>query len=68
MDTKAYDSGVLSAVRLERHERSLLQAIGPRRGSEARSGGEEYLPTDDPGVLLHTERLESAPAESDTVR
>lgn len=35
VDTKAYDSGVLSAVRLQGRGRSLLQAIGPRRGSEA---------------------------------
>ena len=58
MDTKAYHSGVLSAVRLERDERSLLQTIGPRRGSEARHGGEEYLPTDDAEVVLRTEVLE----------
>lgn len=58
MDTKAYHSGVLSAVRLERHERSLLQAIGPRRGSEARGESEEYRPTDDASVVLHTERLD----------
>lgn len=62
MDTKAYDSGVLSAVRLEGLERSLLQAVGPRRGSEARSGSEEYLPTDDARVMLQTERLEPAHA------
>ena len=68
MDTKAYHSGVLSAVRLERHERSLLQAIGPRRGSESECGGEEYLPTDDAGVVLRTERLEPARSASEGVR
>ena len=68
MDTKAYHSGVLSAVRLQRHERSLLQAIGPRRGSEARSGGAEPLYTDDAGVVLHTERLEPLHAEIEGVR
>ena len=67
-DTKAYDSGVLSAVRLEGHERSLMQTIGPRRGSEARYGSERYLPTDNPGVVLHTERLEPAHAEIEGVR
>jgi serine/threonine protein phosphatase 1 len=68
IDTKAYHSGVLSAVRLEWHERSLLQAIGPQRGSEARGGSEGYLPTDDAGVMLHTERLEPADVEIEGVR
>ena len=68
IDTKAYHSGVLSAVRFEGHERSLLQTIVPRRGSEARYGGEEYLPTDDAGVALHSERLEPADAEIESVR
>ena len=68
IDTKAYHSGVLSAVRLERDERSLLQAIGPRRGSEARYGSEEYLPTDDAGVVLHIDRLEPVHTEIEGVR
>lgn len=68
IDTKAYHSGELSAVRLEGFERGLLQAIGPRRGSEARYGSEEYLPTDDAGVVLHTERLEPPRAETEGVR
>lgn len=68
IDTKAYDSGVLSALRLERQERLLLRTIGPRRGSEARYGGEEYLSTDDAGVVLHNERLKLADAEIEAVR
>ena len=68
IDTKAYHSGVLSALRLEGFERDLLRAVGPRRGSEARSGGKEYLPTDDTGVMLQTERLEPAQAEIEGVR
>ena len=68
IDTKAYHSGELSAVRLEGFERGLLQAIGPRRGSEIRTGSEEYLPTDDAGVVLHTERLELAHAETEGFR
>ncbi|WP_439476298.1 metallophosphoesterase family protein [Brevundimonas sp.] len=68
IDTKAYHSGVLSALRLEGHERSLLQTIGPQRGSEAQYGSEEYLPTDDAGVVLHTERLEPVRAEIEAVR
>ena len=68
IDTKAYDTGVLTALRLRGHERSLLQTIGPRRGSEARYGSEECLPTDNAGVVLHTERLEPAHAEIEGVR
>lgn len=68
IDTKAYDSGVLSALRLEGQERCLLQTIGPRRGSEARYGVEEYLPTDDAAVMLHSEQLEPANAEIEDVR
>lgn len=63
IDTKAYHSGVLSAVRLEGIDRGLLQATGPRRGSVVRSGSEEYLPTDDACVKLHTGRLERVQAE-----
>lgn len=62
IDTKAYDSGVLTALRLEGHERSLLQSIGPRRAAEARYGGEEYLMEEGAGVVIHTARLESDPA------
>jgi serine/threonine protein phosphatase 1 len=68
IDTKAYHSGVLSALRLEGFERDLLRAVGPRRGSEARSGSKEYLPTDDTGVMLQTERLDSAQAVIEGVR
>lgn len=63
IDTKAYDTGVLSALRLEGDERSLLRATGPRRGSEALNGGEEHLSTDGAGVVIHTERL--APEHAD---
>ncbi len=68
MDTKAYHSGVLSALRLERQERSLLQAMGRRRGSEARSGGEEYLYAEDTDVVLHTGRLELTQGEIEGAR
>ena len=68
IDTKAYHSGVLSALRLEGFERDLLRAVGPRRGSDARSGSKEYLPTDDTGVMLQTERLEPAQAEIEGLR
>lgn len=62
IDTKAYDSGVLTALRLEGCDRRLLQAVGPRRASEARYGGEEYLPTDGAGVVLRGEPLVVRPA------
>ena len=68
IDTKAYHSGVLSAVRLEKDARSLLQAIGPRRVLEARYGSEAYLPTDKAGVVLQMERLDPAQAEIEAVR
>lgn len=64
IDTKAYDSGVLTALRLEGQERSLLQSIGPRRGSQSRYGGEEYLPTGGAGVVIRTERLDPVSIEA----
>lgn len=54
IDTKAYDTGVLTALRLEGRERSLLQAIGPKRAPRARYEGEEYLPTDVDAVIIRT--------------
>lgn len=60
IDTKAYDSGVLTALRLEGRERSLLQSSGPRRGPLAQQGGQEYLPEDGEGVVIRTGRLEAA--------
>ncbi len=68
IDTKAYHSGVLSAVRLERHEQSLMQSIGPRRGPEGRYGSDEYLSTVDVRVVTHMERLEPAHAEVGAAR
>lgn len=68
IDTKAYHSGVLSAVRLEGQDRRLLQTVGLRRRSEARAGSEEYLPTDDAGVVVHTERLQPTQAVIESVR
>ena len=57
IDTKAYDSGVLSALRLEGRERTLLQAVGPRRTPSARYGGAEFVPTEGSGVVIRSERL-----------
>lgn len=58
IDTKAYDSGVLTALRLHGRERSLLQAVGPRRRPSGRSGGEERH-SSDADVLIRVEPLDS---------
>lgn len=63
IDTKAYDTGVLTALRLQGCERSLLQTVGPRRGPEGRTGDDEYLPSDGAGVLIRAERIDSQNAE-----
>lgn len=57
IDTKAYDSGVLSALRLEGRQRDLLQAVGACRTPTARYGGEEFVPADGAGVVMRRERL-----------
>lgn len=59
IDTKAYDTGVLTALRLEGHQRTLLQSNGLRRGQPARSAGEEQL-ADAEGVevVVRTELVE----------
>ena len=59
---------MLTALRLEGHERSLLQSTGPRRMSQVRDGGEEHLAADEAGVLLRVERLEPDHAEVDVLR
>jgi len=59
IDTKAYDTGVLTGLRMEGQERSLLQASGPRRGPRGRPGGEEYLPSDGQGVVIRAERIDT---------
>jgi serine/threonine protein phosphatase 1 len=58
IDTKAYDTGVLTGLRMEGQERSLLQASGPRRGPRGRPGGEEYLPSE-AGVVIRAARMET---------
>lgn len=68
IDTKAYDSGVLTAIRLEGHRRQLLQATGLPRGPAARHGGEEYVSGDGQGVAIRTEQLEPELTEVGAVR
>jgi serine/threonine protein phosphatase 1 len=59
IDTKAYDTGVLTALRLHGRERHLLQAIGPRGGPDGRYGGGAYLPTNSAGVVMRSGPLDS---------
>lgn len=63
IDTKAYDSGVLSALRLEGSERSFLQAIGARREPDARHGGEAHPSSRDAGVVISAVQVEPACGE-----
>ena len=64
IDTKAYDLGVLTALRLAAREQSLLQAIGRQRGPQNLLWSEEYLPTDGAGISLRTERLDPGHAKA----
>jgi len=64
IDTKAYDTGVLTGLRIQGQERSLLQSSGPRRRSQARYGGEENLPVDgERGVVVRAERIHTEDAD-----
>ena len=67
LDTKAYDTGVLTALRLQGRERSLLQSVGRRRGPQRRNGGDEYLPSDGADVVIRTERLDPEQADVSVV-
>lgn len=68
IDTKAYDSGVLTALRLEGQERRLLQAVGRRRGPQARRGGDEYLPAEAEGVVTRQQPLAGDLTEAEGVQ
>lgn len=57
IDTKAYDSGVLTALKLEGRERMLLQCIGPRPALADQYDDEELPPADSTAVVLRRERL-----------
>lgn len=63
LDTKAYDTGVLTALRLQGRERSLLQSVGWRRGPQWRNGGDEYPSSDGADVVIRTERLDPERAD-----
>lgn len=67
IDTKAYDTGVLTALRLEGRDRGLLQSVGPRRRPQARYGGDEYLPEEDAGVTIRTLGFDPADGEIDAL-
>ena len=68
IDTKAYDTGVLSALRLEGQQRSLLQSVGPQRQSKAQGGGEDLRPGDGAGVILRTQPIDVGQAETGPAR
>ncbi len=62
IDTMAYDSGILTALRLRGRERSLLQSVGPCRRSRSRGPGDENRSPDDVEVFIRTGRLDPEPA------
>jgi serine/threonine protein phosphatase 1 len=64
IDTKAYETGVLTALRLEGGHQTILQAIGPRRGSPTESGTMEYQLPSAADIVLQVERLEPFTAQS----
>lgn len=68
IDTKAYDSGVLSALRLEGRQRVLLQALGPRRTPTARHGGQEFVATAGPAVTIRRGPVVTQGAEAEPER
>ncbi|MGZ9098089.1 MAG: metallophosphoesterase family protein [Brevundimonas sp.] len=61
IDTKAYESGVLTALRLEGRERTLLQSSGAGRLSRRGSGAAPVLAPES-GVVIRNERLEPSRA------
>jgi len=63
IDTKAYDTGVLTALRLQGRERRLLQSVGRRRGPHRRTGGDEYLPAEGTDIVIRTEPLDPEHAD-----
>jgi serine/threonine protein phosphatase 1 len=68
IDTKAYETGVLTALRLQGRERRLLQSIGRRRGPQGRPGGDEYLPSEGADVVILTAQLEPEHPDFGVVR
>lgn len=68
VDTKAYDSGVLTALRLEGQERSLLQSVGPAHSSRSSDVAGEDISADCPGVFIRTEPFSAEPAEAEGPR
>jgi len=65
IDTKAYDSGTLSALRLEGTTRRLLQAVGRRRPSGSRS--EDVIPPECGEVVVRTGPLTVGAAGAEAV-
>lgn len=57
IDTKAYDTGVLTALRLEGRERWLMQAFGPRRSPGARYSADESPQFPDGAVVVRSRQI-----------
>jgi serine/threonine protein phosphatase 1 len=64
LDTKAYDSGILSAARLEVHARILVQAVGARRSAAARTEDEGPLSLDSDHVVIRHESFDDQQVEA----
>ena len=67
IDTKAYETGILTALRLQGCERSLLQSVGSLRGPHGRSDGDESQPPVGTAVLIREERLQPERADGGAV-
>lgn len=67
LDTKAYDSGVLSAARLEGSTRALVQAVGAARVERYRAGGETCLSSDGALVIIRSNQFEDRGSETERV-
>lgn len=57
IDTKAYESGVLTAVRLSGKDRTVMQAVGPRRPSAARASADREDGHREVAVIIRSEKL-----------
>lgn len=68
IDTKAYDTGLLTALRLDGRNQSLMQVVGTRRGSQARSVDEERPALQGGGVVIRTGQVDPTSADIEAVR
>ena len=57
IDTKAYESGVLTALRLDGRDRTLVRAVGPRRASGAHASTRPKDDHNDGGAFVCIEKM-----------